>query len=225
MAVDWNADWMSEWREEVVKEQQGYFDLLGTPMWREFEPLHYGELKREIGFALFGAPEEVPHANWNDDTGYTDGKLKEINKIFAIIQNCTKNNTNPNNTYVAFLFVFGKKNDVSIKIPVIKIQQFDMVLNQNSNLFVDSCGRVYNNWPDYLDNNTIPECVLCYPRNGVYTAVDGAVEVEFGITPAGRQGSKFLQGLDIGGAVIGLGTTTALIAGLSVPIPLPVVAG
>jgi hypothetical protein len=57
MAVDWNADGMLMWREETVKEQQDYFDMLGTPKWREFEPPCYGNLKREIGFALFGVPE------------------------------------------------------------------------------------------------------------------------------------------------------------------------
>jgi hypothetical protein len=224
MAVDWNAKGMLKWRDEAVKGQQEYFKLLGTPMWREFEKSQYCELKRQIGFALFGAPEEVPHANRNDDTGYTNGKLKEINNIFAIIQKCTKNNKN-SNILVSFLFVVGKSNDVCIKIPVIRIQQFDIVFRQNISVFIDPCGRVYKNWQDYLDNNTIPECVLCYPRNGVYTAVNGAVEVEFGITPAGRQGSKVLQGLDVGGTAINVGATGILTAGLFVPVAWPVVAG
>jgi len=67
--------------------------------------------------------------------------------------------------------------------------------------------------------------VLCFPRNGVYSAVNGAVEVEFGISPAGQTGAKVLQGLDIGGTVFSLGAAGALIAGLLVPVALPVVAG
>jgi len=225
MAVDWNADGMLLWREEAVKGQQVFLDLLGTPMWREFEPSHYGILKREIGFALFGVPEEEPCANLNDGTGYTDKKLKEINKIFDIIKKCMKHHKNPKNIWISFLFVSVKTKDDHIPIPVIRVPQFDVVFKQNINLFIDLCGRVYEGWQDYLDNNTIPECVLCYPRNGVYSAVNGAVEVEFGISPAGRTGAKVLQGLDIGGTVLSVGAAGALIAGLFVPVALPVIAG
>ena len=225
MAVDWNADGMFLWKKEVVKEQQDCFDLLGTPMWRQFEPSHYGDLKREIGFALFGVPEEEPCAKLNDDTGYTDKKLKEINKIFDIIKKCMKHHRHPKNLSVSFLLLFGKTRDDSITVPVIRIPQFDIIFKQNINLFIDSCGRVYKNWQDYLGNNTIPECVLCYPRNGVYSAVNGAVEIEFGISPAGRTGAKILQGLDIGGTVLSVGAAGALIAGLFLPVALPVVAG
>jgi hypothetical protein len=225
MAVDWNADGMIVWRKEAVKEQQDLLDLLGTPMWREFESPHYGDLKREIGFALFGVPEEEPSANKNDGTGYKDKNLKEINKIFDIIKKCMKHHENPKNIWVSFLFVLGKTRDVCITVPVIRIPQFDIVFKQNINLFIDSCGRVYKNWQDYLENNTIPECVLCYPRDGVYSAVNGAVDVEFGISPAGRTGAKVFQRLDTAGTVLSVGAAGALIAGLFLPVALPVVAG
>ena len=160
MAVDWSADGMLVWRQEAVKEQQDLFDMLGTPMWREFKPPHYGNLKREIGFALFGVPEEEPCANLNDSTGYTDKKLKEINKIFDIIQKCMKHHKNPKTICVSFFFMLGKTRDDCITVPVIRIPQFDIIFKQNINLFIDSCGRVYKTWQDYLENNTVPECVL-----------------------------------------------------------------
>jgi len=225
MAVDWSADGMRQWRDEAVKEQQVYFDLLGTPIWREFEPPHYSDLKRDIGFALFGVPEEIPHTNLNDNTGYKKEKLKEINKLFSIIENCTKNSKNPNSICVSFLFVSGKTKDTCITTPVIRTQQFDGVFEQNINLFIDSHGRVYKSWQHYLDTNTMPECVLCYPRNGVYSAVKDAVDVEFGVSPAGRTGAKILNAVDIGGIVLSVGAAGALAAGLFVPVELPVVAG
>ena len=222
MAVDWSDGEMRKWREEVVKEQQECFDLFGTPMWREFEPPHYGNLKRQIGFALFGAPEEEPSANLNESTGYTDKKLKEINNIFDIIEKCTQHNKNPKHICVTFLFVFGKTTDACITVPVIRVTQFDTVFRQNINLFIDSCGRVYKNWQDYLENNKIPECVLCYPINGVYSAENGTVDVEFGISPAGRRGAKFLKFLDNGGTVLSVGAAGAL---MFAPMALPVAAG
>ena len=94
------------WREEAVKEQQKFFDLFGKPVWREFEPSQYCNLKREIGFALFGVPEEEPHANLNDGTGYTDKKLKEINKIF---EKCMQNCNNGKSICVSFFSCLGRQ--------------------------------------------------------------------------------------------------------------------
>ena len=222
MAVDWSDGEMLKWREEVVKLQQEGFDLFGTPMWREFEPPHYSELKRQIGFAIFGNPEEEPSANLNESTGYTDKKLKQINKIFDIIKKFTQHNENPKDICVSFLFVFGKTRNKCITVPVIRFPQFDTVFKQNMNHFIDSCGRVYKNWQDYLENNTIPECVLCYPINGVYSAGNGTVDVEFGFSPAGRRGAKFLKLLDIGGSVLNVGAAGALIVA---HMALPVAAG
>jgi hypothetical protein len=225
MAVDRSSDAMLMWKQEAVKEQQEYCDVLGTPMWREFKPSHYVNLKRDIGFALFGVPEEEPCANFNENTGYTNKKLKHINKIFDIIKKCMQYHRNQKNILVSFLFVSGKTSDGSITAPVMRVPQFDINFKQNIYLFIDSCGRVYENWQDYLDNNAIPDCVLCYPRNGVYSVVNGAVETEFGISPAGRTGAKVLQGFDIGGTVLSVGAAGALIAGLFVPVAFPVVAG
>jgi hypothetical protein len=213
MAVDWNADGMLAWKEKAVNLEQHYFKTLGTPMWREFEPSHYDDLKKQIGFALFDAPRQVPSADLNECTGYTDEQREEINKIFCIIKKCMKNNKNPNNICVSFLYVVGKTGDACIAFPFIRAQRFDI-----SSCFIDLCGRVYKNWQDYLDNNKIPDSVLCYPRNGVYSEENGAVEVEFGISPAGRTGSKVLQGLDKGGRVLGLGAGVVVSAGLFGPV-------
>jgi hypothetical protein len=137
-----------------------------------------------------------------------------------------KKHTNPENIFLSFLFVVGKTRDDCIAFPVIRIPQFDTVCEENINLFIDSCGRVYKNWQDYLDNNKIRDSVLCYPTNGVYSEVNGAVEVEFRISPAGRTGAKFLQCLDIGGTVLNFGAGKAVTVGLLAGAgALPVVAG
>jgi hypothetical protein len=224
MALESIREALLMWKVEAIKEQQKCFDLLGTAKWREFEPSHYGDLKREIGFALFDVPEEKPCANLNYDTGYTDKKLIEINKIFDIIQKCMQCHKNPKNIYVSFLFLSGKRRDDRITVGVIRIPKFDIVFEHNINLFIDSCGRVYEGWQDYLENNTLPECVLCYPRNGVYSAVNGAVQVGFGISPAARTRAMFLQDLDFGVTVLSVGAAGTLIARFFLPVALPVVA-
>jgi hypothetical protein len=55
--------------------------------------------------------------------------------------------------------------------------------------------------------------------------VNGDVEVEFGISPAGRTGAKVLQGLDIGIKVLSVGARGALTAAKYVPVASPIFAG
>jgi hypothetical protein len=213
------------WKEVATREQQGYFDLLGREPWREFQPSHYNELKRSIGFALFGPPEKVPDENSTDGTGYTDKQLEHINTIFGIIRKGMKQHKDPKNICVSFLFVSGKAGDDFITIPVIRIPVFDTIFRQNIINFVDSFGRVYEDWQDFLENNRIPECVICYPKNGMYSAVNGNVEVEFGISPAAKTGRKVLEGFDIGGTVLGVGASVFFTAAMFVPFAEPVIAG
>jgi hypothetical protein len=217
MLTDWKAYEMQMWKEKAVKEQQCYCDLLGTPMWREFKPPDYNNLKRNIGFALFGPPEKEPDENLKDDTGYTNKKLKCINLIFDIIKRCMEKYTDQQTIRASFLFVLMKTGDGYSRVPVIRIPEHDETVQQN-NIFIDSSGRVYKDWQNYLKNNKLPECVLCYPKNGVYSVVSGVVEVDFGISPAGKRG-KFLRALGIGLAAAGLG------AALFVPGPWQLFAG
>jgi hypothetical protein len=225
MPVDWNSPGICMWKEVAVKQQQGYFHFFGNQMWREYKPSDYIKLKRNIGFAVFHLPQKEPDENLNDGTGYTDKELKHINEIFDIIKKSMKKHKDQENIWVSFLFVVGKAGDNYMRFPVIRIPEHDVFVEQNNNIFIDYCGRVYKDWQDYLKNNTLPECALCYPKSGVYSAKDGVVEVEFGISPAGEAGRKVLRGFDIGGTVLGVGASGVGIASLSVPVAWPVAAG
>jgi hypothetical protein len=213
------------WKEVAVEEQQGYFHLFGNYMWREYQPSDRIKLKRNIGFAVFRLPEKEPDEKLNDGTGYTDKQLKHINKIFDIIKKSKKKHKDQENICVSFLFVVGKAGDDYMTFPIIRVPEHDISVPQNNNIFIDFCGRVYKGWKDYLKNNTLPKCVLCYPKSGVYSAGNGVVEVEFGISPAGKAGRKVLKGLDIGGIALGVGASGVGIAALCVPVAFPVVAG
>jgi len=213
------------WKDVALKEQQGYFHLFGNDMWREYKPTEYINLKRNIGFAVFRLPEKEPDEDLNDGTGYTDKQLKHINKIFGKIKKSKKKHTNQENIWVSFLFVLGKAGDDYVRFPVIRIPERDVFVQQNNNIFIDFCGRMYKGWQDYLKNNTLPKCILCYPKNGVYSERNGVVELEFGISPAGKLGREVLTGFDIGGTVVGLSASGVGIAALCVPVAWPVLAG
>jgi hypothetical protein len=172
-----------------------------------------------IVFALFGVSEEEPVEN------FTDKQLKHINKIFGNIEKFVNIHTDEENIFVSVLFVLVKAGDGYVEFPVIKLLKHDINIQQNINIFIDFCGRVYKNWEDYLKNNTLPNCIFCYPKNGVYSAVNGVVEVDYGISPAGKRGKKVLRDLDFGYRVLGVAAAILGFAAFCVPVALPVVAG
>jgi hypothetical protein len=201
------------------KEQQQYYDSPHIVNWRDCILSDTANLKKFIRFALFGVSEEEPVEN------FTDEQLKHINKIFGSIEKFVKKHKDEENICVSVVFVLAKVGDGYRKIPVIKLLKRDINIKQNINIFIDFCGRVYKNWQDYLKNNTLPNCIFCYPKNGVYCAVNGVVEVDYRNSPAGKRRRKCLRRLDIGSTIVRVGATGVGIAALFFPMALPVVAG
>jgi hypothetical protein len=214
---------MSVWKKQARDAQQEYFNMTGGHKWTEYKQSDYNNLRRNIGFAIFDLPEKEPDET-NDYTGYKERQLSCINKIFDVIKNYKRKYRNQEVIYVRFLFVYAKIENDCARIPVIGVRKYGSHFHHES-VFIDSCARVYENWQDYLENNRLPECALCYPRNGVYSAVNGQVQVEFGISPAGMTSNKVLQGLDIAGGVLGLGATGVAVTALFMPVTLPFLVG
>jgi hypothetical protein len=59
----------------------------------------------------------------------------------------------------------------------------------------------------------------------MYSAVNGYVDVAFGISPAGEVGAKVLKGLDTAGAVLGAGAACIIAASLITPVAAPLLLG
>jgi len=55
--------------------------------------------------------------------------------------------------------------------------------------------------------------------------VNGVVEVEYGISPAGKRGRKFLRRLDSAGTALGVGAAVVGFGALFIPGAAPVVVG
>jgi len=121
--------------------------------------------------------------------------------------------------------VLAKAGDGYCKFPVINQLTHDIDIHQDNNTFFDFCGRVYEKWQEYLKNNTLSKCINCYPGNGVYWAENGTVTVEYGISPAGKRGRKFLRHLDNLSTILSVAATVVAIAAWCFPVALPVPAG
>ncbi|PNF41721.1 hypothetical protein B7P43_G03435 [Cryptotermes secundus] len=223
MSVDWNSHEMSVWKQKARNEQQAYFNLPVAHQWANYGQSDYNNLRRNIGFAMFGLPREEPNKIC-DYTGYNKKELSCINTVFDVIKNYKQEYKNKEVICVRFIFVYAKIGDNDAEFYVIGVRKY-VSRFRIENIFIDSCARVYKNWQDYLKNNKLPECALCYPRNGMYSAVNGQVQVEFGISPAGEISSKVLQGLDITGGVLGLGASGIAVASLFMPVAFPFILG
>lgn len=48
---------------------------------------------------------------------------------------------------------------------------FRVVKPDGNFCFVDQQSRYYSDWQNFLDTNMLPQCKMCYPRNGIYKLV------------------------------------------------------
>jgi hypothetical protein len=99
MPIDWNCDDMLKWKKKTHKKQQQYYDSPHNVKWRDSKILDICNLKKIIGFALFGVSEEEPFEN------FTDKQLKHINKIIGSIEKFMKKHKEEENICVCFVCV------------------------------------------------------------------------------------------------------------------------
>ncbi|EFN69521.1 hypothetical protein EAG_08812 [Camponotus floridanus] len=101
--------------------------------------------------------------------------------------------------------------------------------------YIDTCGRVYKSWIDYVENNNLPKCTMVLPKDGFYqadvsypiTEDYSTVWLEITESPACRWTSVICNRVDIVSGITGLGSTVGLcVASLFTPLaPIAVMTG
>lgn len=87
-------------------------------------------------------------------------------------------------------------------------------------VYVDLCyDRTYEDWNDYLENNTLPKGFLFYPQSGIYEEENYLSQ---NLTPPSRTGNKILSGIDLFGDLTNLVSGVLLAGGMVFPIMAPV---
>jgi len=210
---------MRRWKDLTLETQQAYFDSSHIVKCRECKLSDTSNLKKIIRLAFYDISEEEPPEN------ITEKQLEHINIIFDSIKRTMKKHKIEESILVSALFVLAKVGDGYCKLPVINLLTHDTDTQQDNNTFIDFCGRVYKNWQDYLKNNTLRNCIFCYPENGVYLAENGTVKVKYGISPNEKRGRRFLKYLDTGCTILSVAATGVAIAAWCFPVALPLVAG
>ncbi|XP_060858030.1 uncharacterized protein LOC132935478 [Metopolophium dirhodum] len=103
------------------------------------------------------------------------------------------------------------------------IHQWKLIrIKVNSQVFfVDFiAGRTYKNWDDYMENNTLPEGNIFYPKSGIYDETNSLIPYT---TPASRKSKKILKNVDLSMRLANAVGGLSLIYGLLNPMTAPLV--
>ena len=198
-----------EWKVEAQKNQQNFANSLGDRTWDKYAiPTEDEYLWKAIAFAIAGPPQTEDSS---ENYGYTKN---EQEKIIELKQKCIDQCKGQGwaDVYVAFIFVCAYKNEQEQAIvPLIRIKYSDGKNLKNSH-YLDHCGRVYNNWSDFLDENIFDGWWICVPKNAEYLfSDDNQVRIDF-YDQTSR--GEVLRVTDKISTVANIGTSISMAAGL-----------
>lgn len=210
---------VEEWRKTARMYQQNMYNRIGDRYWDLVEDEH---LPKKIGYALYSAPSVLKDGTLY----YTENETKHINKIVTYIKKVKPNNSDQRKTYIACVFIVVRmKADRKEGIVVVfKTPKYSNdKVNFNETFIIDPTCRTYKDWNDYMMNNKLPKCYMCYPELGTYKAIDGIVDIRFSESPECK--NDILNVLDISSSVLTVSAAVVNVAALAFPISLPVVWG
>ncbi|XP_072397359.1 uncharacterized protein [Diabrotica undecimpunctata] len=212
---------------EITSEtfQEMMADRLGD---RDYDSFAFDEhhlLKKKIGFAWFGQP------NQETGNGYDEAQNSQIDKVFnAILKHNNLYAEYQDQIEVAVIYVvlepthtqavdrrredpnYNPRTDIS-PIPIFVLRKCRVERGEACRIFIDHDGRVYSNWQNYLTNNKLPESVMVLPKNGRYQVENDRVLLEKHETPSCGVLNTVLRGGDRISAVTGIGSGALMIAG------------
>ncbi|XP_018330293.1 uncharacterized protein LOC108740466 isoform X2 [Agrilus planipennis] len=202
--------------------QQNMYELLGDRDYDCFEYNQLDELKKKIGFALFGAPQE---------NGYTEKGLQQIDTIFKRIINENMYARYKDQVIISFIFncteplpeekikkkekntEYNPDGDIG-PVPIFVIKKcYSSIRDRGCRIFIDHESRVYTSWSQYINNNRLDKCIMVLPKNGRYRGDEnGTVLLEKHKSPACRFGARIVRAADMSASGVGLATGGVLIA-------------
>nr|XP_033333647.1 uncharacterized protein LOC117224652 [Megalopta genalis] len=230
-------------KDFAVKYHQFFYELL--PDWFLYGYTDRTYIYERIGFALYGPPDYDEHKELNNDNadlctfkGYNKDACKTITKIYKKILQSNGGN-NFIQVGIIYIVVFDHEQPKNLTnssdnclnrtfvLPIFKLKLKDTIL------YIDNDARVYKNWEDYLENNTLPKCMMIIPKEGIYqcnpylpvTKWSSTVWIQILPSPSCKAVKAVLKVVDISSSVVGIGSTIGLgVASLLTPVG-PILAG
>ncbi|XP_031848100.2 uncharacterized protein LOC116433771 [Nomia melanderi] len=215
----------------AVKHQQNFYELL--PDWFLYNDNDYDFIRQQIGLALLGPnidenrENNIIHDNEMLTRVTCDNKsCKIINAIHKQVLNYGKQ-TNNNGTSFIYLGVIynisfchnaSKNGTVATPNEIYALPIFKIKRDIDTIWYIDIAARVYKSWEDYLNNNTLPKCLMVVPKNGKYqcnfhskvTKYSSTVWLETLKSPACKSSKTALKAVDATVNVLGIASTVGI---------------
>jgi hypothetical protein len=171
--MDWAEEENLAWELVVREAQQRFAETWGSRKWEVFLQSERTLLEARVGLAVFGPPDEQLG-------GYRQKQVRTITKLCNMIVRKTRNYVNVGQVKISFIFVCAKSEKERFTVPLIRVLKYDYADDVCNHRFFDSNCRVYSTWDDFLRRNKLPQCLMLYPTNGVYTLKNGKVMLSRG---------------------------------------------
>jgi hypothetical protein len=166
--MKWDEEETLAWELVAREAQQRFYETWGGRKWDVFLQSECKLLEARVAHALFGRAAEQADR-------YNKQQLKTVAKLCDLIGKKTRKYANSGQAKVAFVFVSAKSKTDRFTVPLIRVLKYDYADDLRNHRFIDSNCNVYSNWECFLKRNKLPQCLMLYPTNGIYTQKDGRV--------------------------------------------------
>ncbi|KAL3276656.1 hypothetical protein HHI36_012026 [Cryptolaemus montrouzieri] len=207
---------------ESQQYQQLMYDMLGNRDYDNFESDELDSLKRKIGYALYGHPQS--------EDGYDTEQNNLIEKLYdTILKESDKYSKHKNRVVISFVYNCTEPTEKEKKKRAAKYEDYNpktdvqphpvFVLRKckfsptSCRIVIDHSARVYQSWEEYLCRNTLPKCLMVFPRNGRYTGDEnGKVILESRASPSCGVRARVLARTDVASTGLGIASAGVVIA-------------
>jgi len=218
--VNWDDDKIKKWKKDAINRQQHYCDSLGDREYDYFSSDQINLLEVKIGYAYFGAPTVDENQNKSIELLSIDNYDEKHKKFIKDVKDKIVEVIGSKSINAAFMFVIVKQHDNACQLPLIRLKKSDGTV-----CFLDNVLRVYTGWNDYTENNELPKCICCYPKNGFYKSNnDGNVLCEVTTSPRCNIGERVVNATDITATVATIGSLALLGGSFFFPVLAPIAA-
>lgn len=171
--MDWDEEENLAWELVAREAQQRYAETWGARKWEVFLQSERTLLESRVGLAVFGPPDEQLG-------GYRQKQVKTITKLCDMIVRKTRKYANLGQVKISCIFVSAKSKKERFTVPLIRVLKYDYADDVCNHRFYDSNCHMYSGWDEFLRQNRLPQCLLLYPTNGIYTLKNGKVMLSRG---------------------------------------------
>uniref|UniRef100_A0A1B6CQT8 DUF4781 domain-containing protein n=1 Tax=Clastoptera arizonana TaxID=38151 RepID=A0A1B6CQT8_9HEMI len=192
-----------EWMQASRSLQGDIFKVIGQ---RSFDEIDEPHLFDKIIFVLCGLPNQLE---------YTKEQKALAHKIKTVVQSQFNGKIYLGIIYGLILEKDTKNEYLEIVFKVGNPKRLE------DYVFIDKNCRVYHNWNDFLKNNKLPKCIMCWPQNGIYETFNDTVKLDFKPSHACSKMNFFLSFTNTVSTIGNAAGLTITLTSFFTPIGIP----